>query len=87
MVAHAALVGAAHAVVLDAVSLENLDAPIVHAHGDGDLQLAPGAAQQIAHTVIQAQPVGRPVEEDVYLVESVVLCCGGHVVSLPAFER
>ena len=56
VVAKAALVGAAGAVVLDAVAVEHLDAPVVHADRQRHPHVSPGLLQHAAGPGIQAQP-------------------------------
>ncbi len=60
--ADAALGRAAIDVVLDAVAGEHLDAPIVHAHGKIDDQLALGHAQNGAQALGKLQTFGGGVE-------------------------
>ena len=60
--ADAALGRPAQIVVLDAEAAEDLDRPVVHAHRDGEVELAHGPAQQLAHARLEAELIGHAVE-------------------------
>ncbi len=60
--ADAALRGAAGIAVLHAEALEHLDGPVVHAHGDVEVELPGGGAQEVAATLVQAQLLGHGIE-------------------------
>ena len=62
VVADAALVRPARAVVLDAEAREDVQAPVGEPDRDLDLDLAVGRGQDVAHVVLDPQPVGRDPE-------------------------
>ncbi len=72
--AQTALGGAARAVVLDAVAVEDADAPVVHADGEGDLQLALRPAEKLVRRLVQAERGGRRVELLLGDLEGIEFC-------------
>jgi len=62
VVADAAFARPARSVVLNAVSGEHLDAPVVHPHGDLDRHLAERLQQDAAHVRVQIDQIGGPRE-------------------------
>ena len=71
MKADAALLGAAHAVVLHAIPLEYFQGAIVHADGHGDGDLPVGDLEQLPDLLGKAQDVGGLVELAVHVVVEV----------------
>ena len=62
VVADAALGRAATQVVLDAVAGEDLDRSVVHVDREMDGQLAARLAQDAAHALVHAEPLGGEIE-------------------------
>ncbi|MGD0879064.1 MAG: hypothetical protein ABSA01_13090 [Anaerolineales bacterium] len=62
MEAHAALVGAARIVMLDAEAGEDLQRAIVHAHRDAEGELPQRPAQNFADLRVQFEQSGHPVK-------------------------
>ncbi len=56
------LAGPRPEVVLDAVAGEHLDGAVVHLDREVDGQLAARLAQDAAHALVQAQPIGGEIE-------------------------
>jgi hypothetical protein len=67
--------------VLDAVALEDLDAPRVHADGDVDLQLAVRDAHHGVEVRVEVEQLGRAVEARHHRLERVVLAHPPRVVN------